>query len=127
MDDKDRVMISDALRGELPELGEQLEHAVVYVTGMKRGTGVVEGVLRSVLFDGTKPEIEIRTHLDVAFNVVEATDLVFEAFHMKHLTRETTLKGPFTVNAARIQEIEPGLEAVLCTLALSLQRITKKS
>lgn len=128
--DTARILMSEALRGQLPELesemAEQLRGQYVHVLAARRVGGQqlpLVGLLRTVLFD-THPEIEFKVELSEALATVKANDLSFDGFELQH-GEETTLDipGPFTVKAARIQEIDPATQT--CVLALQLQRVKK--
>lgn len=128
--DKSRVLMSDTLKGVLPDLdGDNLSQLVgegIYVVADRRVGGQqlpLAGVLRSVLFD-VNPEVEMRIELAEALAVVQAQDLVFGGFELHHGEKTTVqLPGPFTVKAARIEEID--VPAQLCILLLQLQRVKK--
>ena len=128
--DPSRILMSDALRGQLPELesemAEHMQGQYVHVVADRRIGGQqlpLAGLLRTVLFD-TSPEIEFKVELAEALATVKANDLSFGSFELQH-GEETTLQmpGPFTVKAARIQEIDPMTQT--CVLALQLQRVKK--
>jgi hypothetical protein len=124
------ILMSDALKGRLPELEsemvDQLQGQYVHVIADRHiGTQhlPLTGLLRTVLFD-VHPEIEFKVELAEALATVRANELRFEKFELQH-GEETTLEmpGPFTVKAARIQEIDPLTQT--CVLALQLQRAKK--
>lgn len=121
--------MSEALRGALPDLDEGVDvdplvgEGVYVIADRSTGGGTsnvpLTGVLRSILFD-TCPEVEMRIELAEAFAVVQAHDLVFRGFELHHGQATVRLPGPFTVKAARIEEID--VQAQLCVLLLHLQR-----
>lgn len=128
--DPSRILMSDALKGQLPELeseiADQLHGQYVHVVADRRIGGQqlpLAGLLRTVLFD-THPEIEFKVELSEALATVKANDLSFEGFELQH-GEETTLNipGPFAVKAARLQEIDPTTQT--CVLALQLHRVKK--
>lgn len=128
--DTSRVLMSDTLKKVLPDLdGDNMSQLVgegIYVVADRRVGGQqlpLAGVLRSVLFD-IVPEIEMRIELSEALAVVQTEGLTFESFELHH-GEQTTVKlpGPFTVKAARIEEID--VPAQLCVLLLQLQRVKK--
>lgn len=128
--DPSKILMSETLKGQLPDLGDEvfdnLANGGIYVVMDRRVAKQQQplaGVLRSVLFD-VVPEVEMRVELAEALAVVQAQDLVIEGVELQH-GEETTVKmpGPFTVKAARIQEID--VPAQLCVLALQLQRVKK--
>lgn len=128
--DTSRILMSDALQGQLADLTDEaydsLAGAGVYVIVDRRVGGQqlpLAGVLRSVLFDVT-PELEMRVQLEEALAVVQATDLTIGEVELQH-GEKTTVKmpGPFTIKAARIEDIDvPGQ---LCVLLLQLHRVKK--
>lgn len=128
--DTSRVLMSETLKKVLPDLdGDNLSQLVgegIYVVADRRVGGQqipLAGVLRSVLFD-TSPEIEMRIELSEALAVVQSEGLTFEGFELHHGEKTTVqLPGPFTVKAARIEEID--VPAQLCVLLLQLQRVKK--
>lgn len=126
--DNDRVLMSEALRGQVPELegeaqvpAELVLNAVTVVAEKRIGDKVTAmvGVLRGVLL-GSEPEIEFRCALDEALDVLEASQLSFGGFELHRGDRVVQIKGPFLVKAARLDEIVPGDQ--LCTLGLHLAR-----
>lgn len=128
--DPSKILMSDALRGQLPELESdmvtQLQGQYVHVIADRRVGGQsmpLAGLLRSVLLD-VQPEIEIKVEMSEALKTIKATDLSFEFFELQYGEDEdVTLPGPFTVKAARIQEIDPVTQT--CVLALHLQRVPR--
>jgi len=128
--DTSRILMSDVLKGQLPELEsdaiDELQDQYVHVIADRFMNGhqqPLAGLLRTVLFDQS-PEIEIKIELSEALKTVRANDLRFDSFELQHGEKETVIMpGPFTVKAARIQEIEPATQT--CVLALHLQRIKK--
>ena len=130
--DTSRILMSNALKGQVPELEsemvEQMQGQYVHVVADRRIGGQqlpLAGLLRTVLFD-TSPEIEIKVELIEAIRTVKANDLVFGGFELQHGEEEDgglSMPGPFSVKAARIQEIDPATQT--CVLALQLQRVKK--
>lgn len=128
--DNERVLMSEALRGQVPELDggdpefrRELMQKVVTVIAERRvgdkATAMV-GVLRGVLL-GSEPEIEFRCDLTEAMDVLEAQQLTFGSFELHYGERVVQIKGPFVVKAARLDEIT--LDDPLCTLGLHLARL----
>ena len=125
--DTSRVLMSDVLKGNVPELeGDVTEgvpnnrHVVVIaekVTAVKK-EGLV-GILRGVFFD-TEPEISFRIELDEAMGLVEAPALSFNSFELHHGERIVKMPGPFIVKAARIDDISA--QDQLCTISLHLMK-----
>lgn len=122
--DKSHVLMSDVLRGQVPELeGEeretdQAEHVVVIaqkIVGPLKEALI--GVLRGIHL-GSEPEIEFRIDLSEAMSLISAKDLSFAGFELHHKTTVIPIPGPFTIKAARIDEISP-IEQ-LCTIGLQL-------
>ena len=125
--DPSRLLMSDALRGRLPEeleneAAETLEQSAVHViakfTVGDTGLAVI-GLLRTVLFE-TEPELEFRTTLDDALTVVSAKSLQFQGFQLQYGDRTVDVPGPFLIKGARIDDISVGDQ--LCVLALGLKR-----
>jgi hypothetical protein len=119
--------MSDSLQGNIPELEDedfkQFEEQFVIVVANRTTSGKqlpITGTLQTVLFD-EKPEIEIKVQLKDALDVIEAGDQVFEFFDLHHGERIVKMMGPFTVKAARIQDLNPTSQ--MCVLALQLKRI----
>lgn len=122
------VLMSDVLRGQVPEIEDEHpvdalrgKHIVVVaerIIGDKK-EGMV-GILRGVML-GTDPEIEFRTEVKEALDILKANSLSFTRFELHH-GEETVvpIPGPFTVKAARIDEID--IVEQVCTLGLHLQR-----
>lgn len=127
-------MMSDALKGNIPGLenDEVLgTEFVVTVEGWisfdgKESSKSITGALHSVLFD-IDPEIEFRTLLQDAFDVIEGKNLTFTGFTIQQQERTVELKGPFTIKAARISAIDADVnpDTQMCVLALSLKRMKK--
>jgi|SRR5579885_790021 len=127
-----RVLMSDVLKGRVPEELEDeavagaidaLEKSVVNVIakiqiGEGKATAVC-GILRSVLFE-TEPELEFRVTLDDALAIVEAQSLQFLGFELQHDKRTIKCPGPFLIKGARIDDIDA--PNGLCTLSLGLKR-----
>lgn len=127
-----RVLMSDVLKDTLPELdegqinllSEQYVHVVAErIVGQKLEP--ITGILSSALFAAVNPEIEFKVLLKEAFDVIEASDQTFNGFQLQHGTRNIDMTGPFTVKAARVQDIDPELQT--CVLALQLERLKKKA
>jgi hypothetical protein len=124
--DNSRVLMSEALRGQLPDLDDAgpaaLEgsyvHAVVDATIGDKQTAFV-GILRSVLF-GDRPEIELRLQLEEAIAFAKASSPVVTAVHLLHGDEEVELAGPFTVVGLRLDDINAVEQ--LCVMSLGLQR-----
>jgi hypothetical protein len=126
--DTSKVLMSESLRGTVPDLEEGVAPDVQFVIAIgHRKVGNKEeplvGSLVGVLFD-QKPEIEIKVTVEEAINVIEAQNLSFEKFEMHHGERIFELVGPFSVSAARMQDFDVATQ--MCVLMLSLSR-TKKA
>ncbi len=128
--DPTKILMSDALRGQLPELEsdeiDQLSSQYVHVV-VDRWVGQQQipliGLLKSVLFD-LEPELEIKVELKEALSVVKARDLRVEGFELQHGEDETvTVPGPFNIKAARIEDINAQMQT--CVLSLQLLRAKK--
>jgi hypothetical protein len=126
--DPSRVLMSDVLKGQVPELEGEAgldpvsgKHVIVVaekVTNGSKKEGLV-GILRSVLFD-VEPEIEFRIDLTEALNIVEAQRLAFGGFELHHEARVIPMPGPFVVKACRIDDISA--QDQLCTISLHLKK-----
>lgn len=126
--DTDRVLMSEALRGQVPELdgeaqvtSELLGRTVTVIADKRIGdtkTAMI-GVLRGIQL-GAEVEIEFRCDLGEALDVLEAQQLSFGGFELHHGDRIVPIKGPFLVKAARLDEIV--FDEPLCTLGLHLAR-----
>ena len=127
--DKSQVLMSDVLKGQVPEL--EGEHPVdqmhaatqVILIAEKIVGGKTEGmvgILRGLLL-GQDPEIEFRTDLKEALFILKANQLSFTKFEI-HYGEDIVvpIPGPFVVKAARIDEISPADQ--LCTLGLHLTK-----
>lgn len=124
--DTERVLMSEALRGQVPELeGEERpdelsgKHVVVAAEmrtgGQKKG---LVGILRGVHL-GAETEIEFRIDLTEALDIIKAPALSFGGFELHHEEKTVVaIPGPFVVKACRIDEIDPA--AQLCTIGLHL-------
>lgn len=124
--DTSKVLMSEALRGVLPEMDGSVhpasasEHVVVIVhkrTGAEQSAMV--GVLRGVLL-GAEPEVEFRCQLKEALDIIESSNVTFVGFELHHGERVINVSGPFSARAARIDEID--VVEQLCTLGVHLQR-----
>lgn len=121
-------MMSDELHGNVPALEDESGEAditsnfVMVVAARRVGAEQqpVTGALRTVLFDPTQPEIEIRVEMKDAFDIIEANNQVFDKFDLHHGERIVPMAGPFVVKAARIQDID--VVNQVCTLGLLLDR-----
>jgi len=131
--DTSHVLMSDVLRGQVPDLDEQIEantqdlarkHVLVVAekTVGAHVSGIV-GILRGALL-GPEPEIEFRCQINEALDIIEASSLVFNKFELHHDERVLSVPGPFTVKAAKIDEISA--QDQLCTLGLHLSRHTQR-
>lgn len=127
--DPSKILMSETLKGQLPELesemAEQMQGQYVHVVADRRIAGQslpLAGLLRTVLFDAS-PEIEFKVELSEALATVKAEKLTFESFELEHGEETLQMPGPFTVKAARIQEIDAATQT--CVLALQLQRVKK--
>lgn len=122
------IMVSDALRDQLPDdfestgLPEDQFVVVVAVRNDGSENPIITGVLRTVLFD-VEPEIEFKVLLSDSFDIIQAQRLGFEKFELHYGKRMIELVGPFTVKAARIQDID--VVNQMCVLALHMQRVKK--
>lgn len=126
-----KVLMSEALRGRLPEDMEDeaatspLEaNMVTVVLHMQFGaqkTAVV-GILRSVLFEN-EPEVESKVQLDEALTIVSAEKMVFLGFELHHGERVIPCPGPFAIKGARIDDID--IASGMCLLSLGLKRPLK--
>jgi hypothetical protein len=124
--DTTHVLMSDVLRGNVPELedvasshDETKRVLVVFdkvVSGREEG---LVGILRGVLFDAS-PEVECRVPLEEAFAVVQAQGLSFQRFTLHNGEDVIEVPGPFLVAAARIDDIDNPNGT--CTLSLHLKR-----
>lgn len=122
------VLMSDVLKGQVPELENELpidqvhgKHVVVIAqrTIGDRTDGMV-GILRGLLL-GESPEIEFRCEIKEALEVMQANSLSFSKFELHHgVDTVVPIPGPFIVKAARIDEISA--QDQVCTLGLHLQR-----
>lgn len=125
-----RILMSDVLRDRMPELEsdvvDKLHEQYVHVIMDRRISGQQQpltGLLRSVLFD-VQPEVEVKVDLEDALNTVKATELVIMGFELQYGTDGTVaVPGPFTVKAARIQDVDPSTQT--CVLAVQLHRVKK--
>lgn len=122
--------MSDALKGQLPELeSDEIDHLsdqYVHVIIDRRVAGQkvpLVGLLRSVLFD-LEPELDVKVELTEALAVVKARDLAIAGFELQHGEESTVeVPGPFTIKAARIEDINAQTQT--CVLMLQLQRAKK--
>jgi hypothetical protein len=127
-DDQRQIMMSDSLRGQIPELDADAatkfleQEADKYVTVVAemitagRITGLT-GVLRGILL-GTNPEIEFRCELSEALALLHLNNVIFGKIELHHGLTLIPIPGPFSVTAARIDEINP--QDQMCTLGLHL-------
>lgn len=128
--DPSKILMSETLKGHLPELEsdeiDQLSSQYVHVVVDRwvAGTQVpLTGLLRSVLF-GLEPELDIKVELPEALAVVKAQNLVIAGFELQYGEESTVeVPGPFTVKAARIDDINAQTQT--CVLMLQLQRAKK--
>jgi hypothetical protein len=131
MTSDDRILASPELADQIPDI--QLDQidilstrmALVVADRVVAGKQLpITGILVSVLFDA-KPEIEIKVQIDDALSVVEVQKQHFNSFEIHKGERVVPLAGPFTVTAARIQDIDVKTE--MCVLSMQLERQAKKS
>lgn len=126
--DPSHVLMSDVLKDKLPDLAEQVENArkkhVIVVGHMVIGTKTegITGILRGVLF-GAAPEIEFRIQLESALTIIQTSNVSFAKFELHHEERIVDMPGPFTIVAARIDEILA--QEQMCTLGLHLKRAAR--
>lgn len=126
----DKLLMSDALKGRLPaELEDEalaamekagLTVVIMVQVGTAKQTAIV-GLLRSVLSDD-EPELEFRTELHEALNVVAAwRDYRVVSYELHHGERVVEFNsGPFDIKGARLDELD--LLHQMCTLSLGLKR-----
>jgi len=124
------ILMSDTLKGTVPEFESdtvsEMRDKYIHVVADRRISGQqvpLVGLLRTVMF-GESPEVEMKVEISDAIATIKAEQLFFEVFTFQHGDDDLLLPGPFTVSAARIQEIDPITQT--CILALGLQRIVKK-
>lgn len=128
-----RVLMSDALRDQLPEGDDsqspfdELQNNAVYVVIDRRVGGLkkpITGVLSSVLF-GVEPEIEVMVSLESALETVQAERLEILGIELQHGENVTVpMPGPFNVKVARIDKIDVIQQS--CILGMQLQRVPKR-
>lgn len=121
--------MSETLRGNVPFLeGEELpravdQHVVVILERIVGGASTpLVGVLRGVLL-GPEPELELRCELKEALDILEASNLSIGCFELHHGQRVLSVPGPFSIKAARLDEIAP--EDQLCALGLHMTRTSR--
>ena len=129
--DTSRVLMSEILKGNVPELegdGEEapvdlnVGHVVVIATKRTAGStqlSAIVGILRGVLFD-VDPEIEFRVQLTEAMDIIETPGISFDGFELHHGERIIKIPGPYNVKTARIDEIAAAEQ--MCTLGLHLKK-----
>lgn len=130
MEHHKKIMMSETLRGRLPELesdiADQLHDQYVHVLIDRRIGGKLlpfAGLLTTVLF-GANPEIEIKVELIEALETIKANGLTFDRFDLQYGEKVTVaMAGPFKARAARIQDIDPSTQT--CVLALQLEYAKK--
>lgn len=129
MIDNNKFMMSDVLKGQIPELDDQhvddIEEKYVHVVAerfVNNQRVPIAGLLQSVLFD-VVPEIEIKVALQDALETANADGLSFGSFFITYGETKVTLKGPFIVKAARIQDINETSQT--CVIALCLNRANR--
>lgn len=123
--DNSRVLMSDVLKGQVPELEGEAEglealyvHVIVALRVGNKQTALA-GILRSVLF-GEDPELEFRVQLEEALAFVEANDMQVLGFELHHGMKVIKVPGPLVVKAVRIDDV--AFAEQLCTLSLGLKR-----
>jgi hypothetical protein len=130
-----KVLMSDVLRGRVPEdledeavatAADTLQGSVISViANVQVGRGVttpVCGILRSVLFEN-EPELEFRLTLDDALAMVSTEGLQFLGFELHYGDKQIKSPGPYTIKGARIDDIDAANG--LCVLSLGLKRPPK--
>lgn len=127
--DTGHVLMSEALKGNVPALESEAlpqaidQHVIVIVERIVAGaTTPLVGVLRGVLL-GPEPELEFRCELKEALDLMEASNLSIGRFELHHGQRVLSVPGPFSVKAARLDEIVP--EDQLCALGLHMTRCVR--
>ena len=125
------LMMSEALKGRLTDADADggtaddappaLEVTVVAMVKVGDKQTALVGLLRSVLFDDDKPELEFRVQLTDALDFVAAKSLLFQGFELHHGDNcAVAVTGPFVVKGARIDDINVAQQ--LCVLCLGLVR-----
>lgn len=125
--DSSRVLMSDELRGQIPDIEEQQQLMIdrlVSVTAKWRSGSpeehIVVGSLRTFLMGkGSLREIEFRVLLEDALDIASTADVSFTSIELKHGERTLRSEGRDLVEA-RIIDIEVNTEPQMCTLALGL-------
>jgi hypothetical protein len=123
--DTSRILMSEALRGQVPELegeAETLQQEAVIASAMVQIGGkktAIVGVVRFFLL-GAEPELGFKVQLDDAFEVASAEQLQFLGFEVHHGERVLKVPGPFIIKDALVDEIDPASQ--LCVLSLGLKR-----
>lgn len=134
LDDGPGVLMSDALKGQIagfsPDDVNRLQHQYIHVVVDRCVLGKsfpLVGLLQSALFD-VEPEVEAKVEVVEALRtvnhretiVVNQVELQLGDEEDEKLPSTVRMIGPFTIKAARIQEINPLNQT--CVLALQLQR-----
>lgn len=131
--------MSDVLRGQIPELEEEVndaelaaeldeasqQHIVVVIQYChdenESKVETVVGIFKGIHVN-EKPEVELRADVTTAFEILERRQLVrFLNFEVHHGEKTVfTLKGPYRPIAVRVDEIN--VVDQICTLGLHLER-----
>lgn len=128
--DNSRVLMSDSLKGQIPDIEEQqqalIDRLIKVTATWKSGDDdklkTIVGSLRTVMF-GQDPEIEFRALLEDVLDIVSANNVVFTSIELKHVDRTVHLPANLKVTAARILDFESTLEDFpMCTFAIGFQR-----
>lgn len=127
--DTGHVLMSDVLKGQVPELEGEVpaavvdRHVVVVIEKVvsNESTAVI-GVLRGVLL-GAEVELEFKCELKEALDILETKGLSIGHFELHHDQRVLQVPGPFIVKAARLDEISPVDQ--LCALGLHMTKLQR--
>lgn len=132
--DTSRVLMSDSLKGQIPDIEEQTQALIdrlISVTAKwhsntdDKGANVLVGSLRTFLMakGGDLRELEFRVLLEDALDIASASaaGVSFASIELKHGERTLRSEG-LTLVELRIIDTDLGTEPQMCTLALGLMR-----
>lgn len=130
--DNNRVLMSDTLQGNVPELeAEGLEAmannfiiaVVQYVVGEQTDPSVAAGTLRGIMTDGDTVELEAGVELDVGLTFLKDREQIKAGFELHPGADEEAVIKTFavamTVTGVRLMDID--YRRGMCTLLLQLK------
>lgn len=128
MDEDDKLMMSDSLRGQIPEI-EQLEDDdsfVIFALAVRNvsGADVFAGSLVGMAIEPSCTKVELRVETSKAYEFVTShVELGWECmeYHLQTATRDFVKSGPFNVISPRLMDFDKSSKQ--CTLGFDLVKV----